>query len=120
MLKKFGLPALLVGALLTLSPAAALARERGGGGGHSYSHGQSFSGRAYSGRSYSGGRSYYGGHDYGRRGWGDHDRYYRGGGFGFGFYSAPYAYGPGYYNPGCGFYDQYGYWHPGPCAYPGY
>jgi hypothetical protein len=116
MLRKFGLSALLVGALLTLSPAAAVAREHGEGG-RGYSHGQSFSGRGYSG-----GRGYYGGRDHDRRGWGDHDRdrYYRGGGFGFGFYSAPYSYGPRYYNSGCGYYDRWGYWHPTPCAYPGY
>jgi hypothetical protein len=109
MLKKLGLPALLVAAALTLSPAAALARDHGEGG-RGYAHGQSFSGR-----SYSGGRDY-GRHDYGeRRGDHDRDRYYRGGGFGFGLYSAPYA-----YQRGCGYYDRWGYWHPTPCAYPGY
>jgi hypothetical protein len=110
MLKKIGLPALVVGALLSLSPVAALARDRGEGG-RGYSHGQSFSGR-----SYSGGRGYYGGHEYGeRRGDHDRDRYYRGGGFGFGFYGAPYT-----YQPGCGYYDQWGYWRPTPCVVPGY
>ena len=116
MLKKLGLPALLVGALLMLNPAAALARSRGEGG-RGFSHGQSFSGR-----SYSGGRSNYGRQHYeGIRG--DHNRYYgRGGyyggggfGLGLGFYGGPYA-----YQPGCGYYDQWGYWQPGPCPYPGY
>jgi hypothetical protein len=117
MLKKFGLPALLVGALLTLSPAAAVARE--------HEHGDG--GRGYS-RGFSGGRGYYGGRDHERREWreherrewGDRNRYYRGGGFGFGFYSAPYGYGPRYYNSGCGYYDRWGCWHSTPCVYPGY
>jgi hypothetical protein len=112
MLKKLGLPALLVAAMLALNPAAALARDHGEGG-RGYSLGQSFSGR-----SYSGGHGYYGRREYAeRRGDHDRDRYHRGGGFGFGlgFYGAPYA-----YQPGCGYYDRWGYWQPTPCPYPGY
>ena len=49
--------------------------------------------------------------------------YGRGGSLFFGFYGAPYVYGPSYYYdpyyaPSCdpaGYYDQWGYWH----AYPG-
>lgn len=109
MLKKLGLPTLLVAATLTLSPAAALARDHDEGG-RGYSHGQNFSGR-----SYGGGRDHER-HEYGER-WRDHDRdrNYRGGGFGFGLYSAPYA-----YQPGCGYTDRWGYWHATPCPYPGY
>lgn len=119
MLKKFGLPVLLVGALLTLNPAAAVARE--------HEHGED--GRGYSyGQRYSDGRGYYGGHDRDRREWREHerrewrdrDRYYRGGGFGFGFYSTPYVSRPRYYNSGCGYYDRWGCWHSTPCVYPGY
>lgn len=113
MLKKLGLPALLVAGLLALSPAAALAREHGGGG-RGFSHEHNFSAR-----SYSGGRAFHGRRDRDeRRGDHDRDRYYRRGGFGFGlgFYGAPYA-----YQPGCGYYDQWGYWQPAPCPYyPGY
>jgi hypothetical protein len=110
---KSALPTLLAGTLLAFSsPVAALAQSRGGGGhsgGRSFSSGSSrgFSG---GGRAYTGGRSYGGG-------------YYRGGyGYGGGLYlglGAPYAYGPAYgYAPApapCGFYDQAGYWHAGPC-----
>jgi hypothetical protein len=152
MVKKFVLPVLLAGALLTVSiPASALAGESGGGGrsysggrgnsgGRSYSGGHGNSGRGYSdGRSYSGqrgysggqahsgGRGYYSGRDYDRgRGWshGDRNRYYGGRGFSFGYYSAPYAYGPGYYYapPPCnppGYYDQWGNWNYYPGCYAG-
>src|SRR5579864_3078599 len=106
------------------------ARGYSGGGGYSggrgYSGGQGYSGgRAYSGgRGNSGGRDYYGGRGYSGarnydrgRGWGGGDRYRGGRGFGFGYYAAPYAYGPSYYyqpdycNPN-GYYDRWGYWHP--------
>jgi hypothetical protein len=109
---KSALPTLLAGALLAFSsPVAALAQGHGGG----HSAGRSFSGsaRGFSGggRAYAGGRGYGGG-------------YYRGGGgyYGGGLYlglGVPYAYGPAYgYAPApapCGFYDQAGYWHAGPC-----
>jgi hypothetical protein len=111
---KSALPTLLAGTLLAFSsPVAALAQGHGGGGhsgGRSFSSGSSrgFSG---GGRAYTGGRGYGGG-------------YYRGGGgyYGGGLYlglGGPYAYGPSYgYAPApapCGFYDQAGYWHAGPC-----
>jgi len=118
MFMKFGLPALVLGGLLTLlSPAAALAQHRGGGysrgGGHGYSGGGV--GRGFSGRSYGGG-GYYGG-----RGWGGYDRFRHYGGGG-GLYVAPYSYGYApYYGPGyCnspGYYDRWGYWHPNPGCY---
>lgn len=107
----------------------AFARGRGnrGGGGE---RGNSGGGRAYNGGGYGGGynargygrRSYYGGGFRGgyRQG-GDYDRYdYRGYAYrrygyrpvvGFGYYSSPWAYGPGYYRPYC---DPA--W--GPCYYP--
>src|SRR5580658_1181725 len=69
MLKNFGLPALLLGAVLALvSPAAALAQGHGGGGrgaggGHASSGGggHAYSGRAYSGGAPGGARGYSGG-----------------------------------------------------------
>ncbi len=66
MFKKFGLPALVMGAVLTLiSPVAALAQHQGGG------HGSSGGGHGYSGggRSYSGGGRSFGGSP-GIFGWG--------------------------------------------------
>ena len=114
---KSALPTLLAGALLAFSaPVAALAQSRGGGahsGGRSFSSGSS---RGFS----SGGRTYGGGRDYDR---GHGGGYYRGGGLYLGL-GAPYAYGPaysyGYVAPPapCGFYDQAGYWHAGPCYGP--
>jgi hypothetical protein len=112
---KSALPTLLAGVLLAFSsPVAALAQGHGGSG---HSGGRSFSGsaRGFSG----GGRAYItGGRGYG-------GGYYRGGGgyYGGGLYlglGVPYAYGPAYdgYVPApasCGFYDQAGYWHAGPC-----
>ncbi len=72
MLKKFGLPALVLGTVIgVLSPVAVLAQEhrggeRGNSGGQRFSGGgQNFSGRGYNGggQSYNngGGRNYYGG-----------------------------------------------------------
>jgi hypothetical protein len=140
MLQKLGLPILAVGTLLfVLSPSAALARDHGEGG-----HGGGFSGggnRGFSGggnRGFSGGgnfgnhsggqrfsegRSYNGGERdysrergyYGRGGWGDRDRYYRGGGLYFG-YGAPSYHYPGSCNP-AGYYDQWGNWQPYPGCY---
>ncbi|MCU1259835.1 MAG: hypothetical protein JWO80_2720 [Bryobacterales bacterium] len=104
---------------------------RGGNyGGQGYSgRGGNHGGQAYSGRggNYRG-ESYFRGQDH-DRGWGDRDRYrghdhdrgwgngdgYRGYPRSYGYYSAPYAYGPSYYgpdycNPG-GYYDRWGNWH---------
>jgi hypothetical protein len=109
---KSALPTLLAGALLALSPVAALAQSRGG-----HSGGRSFSGAA--GGFNGGGRAYYGGRGYDRGGY--RGGYYRGGLYlGLG---SPYAYGPAYgYAPApapCGYYDQAGYWHAYPSCYSG-
>lgn len=122
-------------ALLTLfDPTLGLAQHRSGGG-------RSFSGgaRNFSGggaRNFSGGRSFGGSRGFafrGREGGRDYDRgrhwggripdYWPGGGYySYGYYGAPYAYGPGYYgyyDPGycnpVGYYDRWGYYH----YYPG-
>jgi hypothetical protein len=125
MFKKLGLTALLVGMVLALSPASALAADRGGhgGGGHARGFGGSAVNHA---RGFSGGRTFEG-----RERHFDRDDRYRGrryfyGGpsFSFGFYQDPYAYGygPGYYYapdpcyPG-GYYDQWGNWVPTPGCY---
>jgi hypothetical protein len=144
---KSAMPALALGAFLTLlGPTAALAQRHGGGyGGHSgggYSSGRSFSGGGYSGRyagpSYSGrysggGRSYAvpysrGGGYY--RGGGSYypGRFYAGHGYYYGgrFWARPYfgigigiPFGWGYdMGYGCGYYDGFGYWQPAPCYYP--
>jgi hypothetical protein len=106
--KLFGLA--LAGAMLLATPFAALAANRGGGGGHFSGGGHSYSAPA---RGFSGGgrainNGYRGGYYRGGGG------YYRGGVY-FGL-GAPYGYG--YAAPGaCGFYDAAGYWHVNPACY---
>lgn len=93
MLKRFGLPTVVLGtALSLLSPAAALARDHDRDRGHE------------------------------RREWRDNERHewreheWRERGPRFRFYVGPsYTYGPSYY--GNGYYDQWGYWHPYPSGY---
>jgi hypothetical protein len=116
MLKKLGLPALIMGAMLALSPATGLAAERGEHGGNrggAIGHSQ---------------QHFSGGHErhFENRGHNDRDNRYRGYYYGgrpalsFGFYGAPYAYGvaPYAYGPNyCGSYDQWGAWVPSPGCY---
>ena len=116
---KTGLMTLIMGAVLALSPASALAAEHGSrGGGHAggFARGGTYSqqapARGFSGRGEyrGGGGRYYGGYYRGGR------YFYGGPGFSFGFYGAPY-YGPYAYGPApCGYYDQYGNWVPTACA----
>ncbi len=128
MSKKPGLPALLLGAVLALSPAAALAagRDGHGGGGGRAAVGRSSGGFGRGGHAFAGREGHWGG----ERHFDHDDRYYRGGRYfygrpsvGFGFYGAPYYYDygyvPGYDNP-CdpgGYYDAYGNWIPAPGCY---
>jgi hypothetical protein len=135
MFKKLGLTTLLLAGLLTfMTPSPVFAASHGGGhfsAGHSFSGGGHFSSGGFRGGGHfnSGGHAFIGRNHFEHRGW-DHDRgHYRGyypgrRGFSFGFYGAPYYYGPGYaygylpgyYAPGCGFYDEFGYWVPTACA----
>jgi hypothetical protein len=111
---KSALPALIAGVVLAFgAPAAGLAAERGGGGGHFSGGGHGFSSGSRGGANvYRGG----GGANYAYRGGGAYrGGYYRGGtgvylGIGGGYGYAPRA---------CGFYDAYGYWHPAPGCYNG-
>jgi hypothetical protein len=121
-MKKRLLNILAVAVILTLSsPVAVLAREHGaGGGGHSFSSGRSVG----AGQRFNGGERQFRGGDFRHdgRGWGGGRDYNRGryyGGAWGGYYGAPYG---GYaYEPGCGYYDNWGYWHPYPgCYAPGY
>ena len=114
MLQKLGLPALVMGAMLALSPASAVAAERGEHGGN---RGGAI-GRSQ--QHFSGGREQH----FDNHGHYDRDRYrgnyYGGPAFSFGFYGAPYAYGyaPYAYGPNyCGYYDQWGNWVPSPGCY---
>ena len=124
MLKKLGLPALLLGALLSFSPGSALAADRGEHRGHG---GQGGGASAYSGQRFVGG-----GHEghFENRGHYDRDDHYRyhggyyygGPAFSFGFHGAPYAYGYGsapysYGQDNCGYYDQWGNWVPSAGCY---
>ena len=124
LLKKFSLPTMIVGTLLTFATLSAprdLAAQRGGDG-------RNFSGR--SGRSFSGGRSSSGSRNFsrGRTFVAPRRDFNRGGGsrFFFGFSSPGYSYAPYSYRsyapyvpPSCGFYDAWGYWVPQPCyVYP--
>jgi hypothetical protein len=116
MLKKLGLPAMLVGALLSFSSGSAVAAEHGEHGGHA----GGTVGR--SSQRFSGGhqehyenRGHYDRDDHYRRGY-----YYGGPAFSFGFYGAPNAYGYAPYSYGpkyCGYYDQWGNWVQSPGCY---
>lgn len=141
MFKKFGIPALLAGVFLALSPSPVLAAEHGHGGhAHGEMHGHGLRGEHHGLR---GGHNGFRGERHERwehgheRGHFDHghvygDYYWGGPGYSFGFYGAPglYGYEPGYYSnpdqfygpypcyPG-GYYDQYGNWIATPgCAAP--
>jgi hypothetical protein len=116
---KSALPALIAGVVLAFgAPAASLAAEHGGGGGHfrgDGGHGFSASPRG----GFNGGNVYRGGgaEHYAYRG-GDRDYrggYYRGGTGVYLGLGGGYGYAPG----SCGFYDAYGYWHPAPGCYNG-
>ena len=133
-LRKSGLPALAMAAMLVVSaPGPVWAQHSGGhsGGRSGRSAGRSFSG---GGQSFGHAQQYRGGGGGGfrgqDRGWGgghyerhDHDRGgrgYYGGGWG-GYYGAPFyggfSFGPNYCTDG--YYDNYGYWHPYPgCVAP--
>jgi hypothetical protein len=127
LLKLFGksaLPALALGTILAVtSPVTALAQSRGGHGGGSPSAGRSYGGHAYVAPH----GAYHSGPVYGYRGgyygYGYHGPVYGYPGVGFSFsFGAPYYY-PAYPYvapppppPPCGYYDQGGYFHPGPCA----
>lgn len=97
------LPALLLGAVLALTPASVFAAERGrdgnSGAGGRVEHGFVNRGRVEHEHHVDRDRGYRGGF------------YYRGPGFSFGYYNVPYgyAYAPYYYRPdACGYYDQFG------------
>lgn len=120
---KSGLPVLVMGVVLALTPSYAMAADRGGHGGGGFRGG----GMNQSARGFSGGRAFSGreGHFDGRGGERhfdrDRDYHFHGGyfygapGFSFGLYGAPYSYGPGY---ACGYYNQWGNWIPTPGCYP--
>jgi hypothetical protein len=110
---KSALPAVIIGAVLALTPSYATAADRGGHGGGGFRGG----GINHAARGFSGGRAFSG-----REGHFGRDDHFRGGyfygapGFSFGFYGTPYyGYGPGY---ACGYYDQWGNWIPSPVCYP--
>jgi hypothetical protein len=119
MLRKFKLPAILMGLALALSPATALAQRGGGhmGGGHGFGGGGQFGGGFHGGQFHGGGLG---------RGFGHFEggRHFVSPGFGFGFYGSPgFYYGTPYYYPPsyygfcspAGYYDAWGVFH----YYPG-
>jgi hypothetical protein len=127
MLRRFGIPALLVGLTLAFAPASALAQRGGGHGGGGFHgggggfHGGGFGGGGFRGGGFGGGgfRGGFGGFRGGgfRGGFGG-NRFFGGRGFvgpGFGFWGAPWGfYGGPYYAPyynycnPAGYYDQWG------------
>ena len=101
---------LAVGLVMT-GATPLLAQHHGGGGGH----GGGFGGHGFGGgHGFNGGNAFNGGQFHGGPVYrGPHYYRYPGGGIYFG-YGSPYPY---YYNQGCGYYDQWGYWHPDPGCY---